>query len=400
MTLPDSMPIAHVRESLLSAVIGAVGAGMTRERAQQLLVQAKGWSTTNARQLHRYLGDNPDAVIAPTHECPAAFPRFLSLLAADGHADAVTLLGCAKCGRTDVALRRNHPEGRCCSWCVIRTELRPCARCGNDGYIIARRADGPGCRRCYNKDPQYLQACAGCGRTRPPNVRRDDGTVLCQGCSLPPPRECCQCGRMRQVHALTADGPICRSCYRSPARKCGVCGEVAPIQARATDSHPDTCVRCYRNIGECVVCGRTRAGGKYRGGAFHCVPCWPHRPRHCDSCGKSGIACVTWPLGTVCRDCYHRGRRNPKACASCHHTTVMVGRDPAGHDVCAACSGVDLDFSCRICRIEGLNYADGKCPRCVMTERVDDLLSLDDGQVVPQLQPLASALSTANPNPC
>ncbi|CAG7362281.1 hypothetical protein PICSAR81_01881 [Mycobacterium avium subsp. paratuberculosis] len=398
MTRPHSTaPIAHVRESLVSSVISAVGSGMTRQRAQQLLVEAKGWSTANARHLHEYLGENPGAFTAPTHECPAAFPRLLTLLAAAGHADAVSLLGCAKCGRTDLALRRNSPEGRCCPWCVIRTELRPCARCGEDGYIIARRADGPVCRRCYNKDPQFLQVCAGCGRKRPPNARRDDGTVLCQRCSLPPTQSCCRCGNVRRVHAQTADGPICRTCYRSPARKCGVCGEIAQIQARATDTHPDTCVRCYRNIGECVVCGRTRAGGKYRGGSLHCVTCWPHHPRHCDSCEKPGIACATWPLGTVCRDCYHRRRLHPQPCANCHRTAVMVGRNPDGQDICAPCCGVDLDFSCRTCGIEGLNYADGKCTCCVMTDRVNVLLSLDDGTVVPQLQPLADALSAANP---
>lgn len=398
MTRPNAkVPIAQVRQSLVSAVMNAVGPTMTSERAQQLLVDAKAWSTANARQLHQYLDENPDAFLAPTHQCPAAFPRLLTLLAAAGHADAVTLLGCAKCGRTDLALRRNSPEGRCCPWCVIQTELRPCARCGNNGVIIARRADGAVCRRCYNKDPEYLQECAGCGRVRPPNVRRDDGTALCQGCSLPPPQPCCRCGNLRQVHALTTDGPICRTCYRSPARKCGVCGEIAQIQARATDMQPDTCMRCYRNTGECVVCGRTRAGGKYRGGPFHCVTCWPYRPRHCDSCQKPGIACATWPLGTVCRNCYNRRRLHPQACANCQCTAVMVGRNPGGQDICATCSGVDLDFSCRTCGIEGLNYADGKCTRCVMTDRVNDLLSFDDGTVVPQLQPLADALSAANP---
>ena len=157
MTQPDAtVSIAFVRESLVSSVISAVGHGMTREHAQLLLVQAKGWSTANARQLYQYLGDSPEAFIAPTHDCPAAFPRLLTLLAAAGYADAVTLLGCVRCGRTDLALRRNSPEGRCCPWCVIRTELRPCARCGHNGYIIAQRADGPVCRRCYNKDPQSV----------------------------------------------------------------------------------------------------------------------------------------------------------------------------------------------------------------------------------------------------
>jgi len=387
---------ADIREELVSLLIGAIDSAMSRPQAEQYLQDAKAWHPMRAFELRRYLQGNPEAFAAPTHDGPASLPRLLTLLANDGYADSVTLLGCARCGRTDAWLRRRSPEGRCCGWCVVQTERRPCARCGTPGLLTARRAEGSVCRRCYNKDPEFLQVCAGCGRNRPPNVRRADGTVLCQGCSLPPPRPCSQCGQLHQVHALTADGPLCRACYRTPARKCGVCGEVAQITARATDTHPDTCNRCYRNIGDCVVCGRTRAGGKYRGGPFHCVPCWPTQPRHCHYCKKDGIACATWPLGTVCRDCYQRRVRYPAACATCMRTAVMVGHDAAGQDICAACSGADLDFTCKSCGAEGLNYSAGKCMRCASTERVTNLLSDEAGQIAPQLQPLADALATAH----
>jgi len=388
---------ADIREELVSLLIGAIDPTMSRPKAEQYLQDAKAWHhPMRAFELHRYLEGYPEAFVAPTHDGPASLPRLLTVLANDGYADSVTLLGCAKCGRTDAWLRRRSLEGRCCGWCVMRTERRPCARCGSPGLLTARRAEGSVCRRCYNKDPEFLQVCAVCVRNRPPNVRRADGTVLCQGCSLPPPRPCSQCAQLRQAHALTADGPICRSCYRTPVRKCGVCGEVDQITARATDTHPDTCRRCYRNIGECVVCGRTRAGGKYRGGPFHCVTCWPLRPRYCHYCDKDGIACATWPLGTVCRDCYQRRVRKPAACATCLRTAVMVGHDAAGQDICAACSGADLDFTCKSCGTEGLNYTAGKCMRCASTELVINLLSDDSGRVVPQLQPLADALATAN----
>lgn len=399
MNSPGRQPasISEARAALIDLLKAAIGPTITSESAQALLEKAKGWHGASAYRLREHLVDHPDAFTAPTHQGPAALPQLLRALADAGHGDAVTLLGCAKCGRTDLALKRQSPEGRCCPWCVIRTERRPCARCGNNGVIIARRADGPVCRTCYNKDPEFLRECAGCGRIRPPNVRRDDGTVLCQMCCVKPTQPCAQCGNMRQVHALTADGPVCRACYRSPARLCGVCGEIAQITARANESRPDTCKRCYRNVGECVVCGRTRAGGKYRGGQFHCVPCWPREPRHCDSCNKPGIPCVTWPLGIVCGTCYRRRRLHPQPCSGCGRTAVMVGRDPAGQDICDGCAGVDLVLSCRNCGTEGLNYADGKCDHCVMAERVNDLLSLENGEVIPQLQPLANALTGANP---
>ncbi|MFF9647290.1 hypothetical protein [Kitasatospora aureofaciens] len=81
---------------------------------------------------------------------------------------------------------------------------------------------------------------------------------------------------------------------------------------------------------------------------------------------------------------------------ACGATRVLVGRAPDGSDVCGPCSGrADLDDVCRRCGFPGDILADASCTRCIVIERVHDLLSRGDGTISPQLRPLAEALSTA-----
>lgn len=302
------------------------------------------------------------------------------------------MLGCASCGRTDRVLDRSTPAGRCCGWCATRTVLRRCARCGQDGHLVARRAEGSICRSCYRHDPEYLTECANCGKRRPRGFRRADGAILCISCAPAPHHECSRCGRHRPASAHTDDGPVCHSCYASPPRQCGICGEVRPIARRAVDEQPDTCFRCYRNIGECVVCGRTRPGNRVRGDAFHCTGCYPYPHRRCAECGKVKRTAAVWPLGEVCGTCYQRRVRKPASCSACGSTRVLVGRSAAGHAICGPCSGSDISFDCRRCGHPGDIYTAGCCARCVLSDRVRDLLSLDNGVLPARLQPFADAL--------
>ncbi|MHA6763114.1 hypothetical protein [Streptacidiphilus sp. PAMC 29251] len=105
---------------------------------------------------------------------------------------------------------------------------------------------------------------------------------------------------------------------------------------------------------------------------------------------------VVWPIGTVCNSCYERRRSNPMPCSACGTTRVLVGRAPAGGDLCGPCSGEDtLDFACRRCAFPGDIYKDGNCARCVLSDRVHDLLGHEDGAIPHQLSPLAERLIAA-----
>lgn len=105
---------------------------------------------------------------------------------------------------------------------------------------------------------------------------------------------------------------------------------------------------------------------------------------------------ANWPVGILCGTCHQRRRRNPKPCSQCGNTRVMAGRALDGRDQCGPCAGVDtLHVACRRCGFPGDLYQDGCCTRCVATDRINDLLSREDGTLVPQLVPLRDALCTA-----
>jgi hypothetical protein len=77
---------------------------------------------------------------------------------------------------------------------------------------------------------------------------------------------------------------------------------------------------------------------------------------------------------------------------------VLVGRAEDVERLCGPCCGVDIDFSCRTCAHTGDIYAEGRCARCIVDDRVTDLLSRPGQPVAPELLPLAEALvRTRNP---
>ncbi|WP_424864049.1 XRE family transcriptional regulator [Streptomyces sp. MMS24-I29] len=267
---------------------------------------------------------------------------------------------------------------------------------------MTRREDGPICRRCYVKDPLVVEECVGCGKTRSPSRRLDDGTALCSNCIPRPERECTRCGTVARHKYNDGGAPLCKNCYQAPKRRCGICGEERAIAARQADGQTDACTRCYRGAkGTCTVCGRFRHGrhAAARDGAFHCMSCWPRPIRKCDDCGEMKPGHTTWPIGDLCSGCYQRRTQVPAPCSVCGRLRVMVARGVGGGEICRACCGIDAPNSCcRQCKAPDDIYDDGRCPRCVLTDRVQDLLSLEDGTVPPPLKPLAAALTdTGNP---
>ncbi|MFH8477154.1 hypothetical protein [Streptomyces sp. NPDC018000] len=238
---------------------------------------------------------------------------------------------------------------------------------------------------------------------RNPGRRLDDGTALCTNCTPRPERECTHCGTVARHRYSDDDGaPRCKNCYQAPKRRCGICGEERAIAARQADGQTDACTHCYRGAkGTCAVCGRFRHGrhATASDGAFHCMSCWPRPIRKCDDCGEMKPGHSTWPIGDHCSGCYQRRTQVPAPCSACGRLRVMVARGADGGEICRACCGMDAPNSCcRQCNAPDDIYDDGRCPRCVLTDRVHDLLSTEDGTVPLPLKPLAAALTdTGNP---
>ncbi|OEJ21828.1 hypothetical protein AR457_41130 [Streptomyces agglomeratus] len=346
------------------------------------------------------MADHPNALSAPIPRCPKTLVRLAHLLDEAGFGYAVTRPRCVRCGRTDPLPLRASPQGRCCGWCASKARIKICGRCKQAGLIVTHREDGPICRRCYVKDPLVVTECAGCGKKRAPGSRLDDGTVFCTNCIPRPERECARCGTLARHKNTDDDGePLCKKCYQAPKRRCGICGEFREIAARQADGQTDACTRCYRGRkGTCAVCGRVRHGrhATARKGAFHCLSCWPRPIRKCFDCGEMKPAHSTWPIGNLCSGCYQRRTQVPAPCTGCGRLRVMVARGADGREICRACCGIDAPNSrCRQCNAPDDIYDDGRCPRCILTDRVHDLLSPDGGTVPPPLKPLAAVLAEA-----
>ncbi|MFE3227905.1 XRE family transcriptional regulator [Nocardia sp. NPDC059228] len=399
-TKPGNRNLRNARIWLVAFVMHTIGPAMITEKAIDLLQQARAWSAAGALPLLDHLLEHRDAFFAPSPHAPATLVRLLNLLADNGFDDAVVLLGCAECGRAGIDLDELSPRGRCCQRCRKRLRpARPCTRCGRDGHVNALAPEGPICDSCYAKDPANRVECAGCGRWRRPQRRLDDGTALCLRCHLntKAPQQCSHCGRLGRTHGNSDKGPVCRTCRPFPQRVCGICGQTRQIEVRANGTgQPDTCRRCYDNIGLCVVCHRHRPGSKFNGRDFHCGSCVPKPLHACGICGERKPAVTTWPVGKVCRHCYSDRLRNPEHCTDCGEIRVLFGIADTG-PICASCAVADLDYHCRTCGEETKGYADGRCIRCVINDRIHTLLSTDDGVLVPALEPLAEALTTANP---
>ena len=386
----------EARARLVAFLQEAVGPALTAEAAQSLLEEAKAWRAAQARELDEHIAEHPNALTAPSSFSPKSLGRLLQGLDAAGHGDSVTLLGCARCKRTGRDLHRMAPEGRCCAWCVHRDEKKRCARCKKLGHIVTDREEGPICRCCYRTDPLFHQDCGGCGRRRPPATRLEDGTALCQACYSSPERQCARCGHLRPVNAHREEGPVCKSCYDQPVRLCGRCERVRTIAVRGRGGQLDICAGCYSMAfpEECTVCGRVLAGYKVGGEAFHCYSCAPRPTATCGSCGEQAVPTTRWPLGPVCGTCYARRRRRPAPCADCGTKAVLVGCSSEGRDICGSCAGADgLEYRCQRCDSAGELYAGGECIRCVVTDRVRDLLGDETGEIPEPVQPLADALT-------
>lgn len=380
--------LQRVHQRLVTRLVSAVtGLDPAEATAALASVGQRSW-----RRLDEYLDACPDTLTQPGTDTPISMVRLAQALITAGY--EVVAPSCARCQAAGRDLHHTDPSGkRICTTCHAAMRIGPCARCGVTRQLRARRDEGIICGACYDKDSRVVQQCGNCGRMRKPVARAADGTPRCQGCHTRPLHTCSSCQARRPASAITDQGPVCAACYRAPARRCGRCGRQRPIARRGTADAPDLCYGCYQGKQTtCSVCSRVRPCQRVGTGRPICRTCRPRPPQPCFRCGRSRPVQAEWPAGAVCVGCYEHIRRHPDTCPSCQARRPLIGRDHTATSICGPCAGVDLTYTCRSCGQDGEIHYDRRCFRCVLTERVTDLLTGPDGQVAPQLRPLLHAL--------
>ncbi|TLW89256.1 hypothetical protein FFT09_22645 [Saccharomonospora piscinae] len=95
-----------------------------------------------------------------------------------------------------------------------------------------------------------------------------------------------------------------------------------------------------------------------------------------------------WPEGPVCVACFEQAVNTYGRCGGCGTHRLLPGRAPDGTGLCTNCAGGLGDFTCRRCGQEGPSYRAGACARCVLADRLTELLDDGSGTVRAELMPL------------
>lgn len=96
--------------------------------------------------------------------------------------------------------------------------------------------------------------------------------------------------------------------------------------------------------------------------------------RVCWECAGTRYASTRLPQGWICNACRRRRHYHPTRCPVCEVVRPLAYLVD-GSVVCASCAGVESIFACRQCGREDHPYGASRCARCILGERLTDLLT-------------------------
>jgi hypothetical protein len=179
---------------------------------------------------------------------------------------------------------------------------------------------------------------------------------------------------------------------KSRAQPCARCGVVREAAARDEQGRP-LCPNCLItdpcNQEICAGCGRRRPVSTRAPAGPLCDSCRPWKTLICAICRRTAPCVVSKATGEPwCKACKQRWIR----CTRCDQVAPLRGGN-LDQPLCSACTRPDADWhSCPACGQPGRLHT-GRCARCTVRQRLHELLSTDDGNIQPELQPLYHALA-------
>lgn len=319
---------------------------------------------------------------------------------------------CTGCGRDRSVGRRDRHGRPYCHHCPpegadapqpqaalveLITGLDPALSAATVAAAVERAAPGPSARQrlawTISAQPDLLTG-QGHRAPSPAVLRLIDELAAGGGQAIVRPA-CPGCGRVAALTRCHAGQRVCRRCsIARRAQPCARCGRDREPAARDQHGQP-LCSRCVLtdpvNYEPCARCGRRRPVETRTSDGPVCPSCRSSQVLTCAICGRSGPAEISRVTGQPwCTACQQRWAR----CSRCG-VLKPVRSGTLDAPLCAGCTDAEQPWKPRPSCGAAERLAGGRCPRCVLGDRVHQLLADEHDVVAPGLKPLQRALADA-----
>ena len=423
---------------LVVRLVGTVEGHLDADRIREVVCAVVG-GRAGRRSLARALRSDPSLLLTGRPPAPYCVAKLLMALHESGARD-VGLPCCGVCGRAVayVGSRRGGQWG--CSPCFDKPTT--CAGCGEVRRVGSRDRHGMArCAKCPDTvgDPladltalvtgldHTIDADAVCAAleratVRPAGQRRLAWAVITApelltgaGHEAPAPAvlrfideliaagattvvkpACPRCHEVKALSKLLDGKRICRACFaRHAAVPCARCGAVREPAARDGDGRPlcpNCLVRDPVNLEECAGCRQRKPVCVRAPDGPRCTNCRPRITAECAICARTAPCEISRATGQPwCDRCQHRW----VTCAGCG-TVAQARSGTWTAPLCAKCTNPDPNFwgRCPVCNTTW-QLSPRTCQRCLLNQRVRDLIGDSSGTVRGDLAPFCEAVSTA-----
>lgn len=421
---------------LIVELIGAVDHTLAPERIRGVVTAVAG-GRAKARRLAAALAQRPGMLVDGRSPAPRAIAELLLALRRAGAA-AVSPPCCAECGKHLRTFQRRGQHWYCS---VCNRHSEPCAACGNTRVISSRDRSGqPRCVNCPDldgRDPimvihqiiaeldahadrQTITVAVRRCAPRPSYQRRvawaleaQPGLLTGDG-HLAPLRAiprlidlladagvagiirpvCPGCRRVVRIDKPLDGVRVCRMCIaHSRLEQCARCAARREPVTRDDQGRP-VCANCFitdpANLETCLHCGRRRPVDHRTPDGPLCPSCPALPVATCAICGDTTGCGISRATGQPwCPTCQRRWAD----CSTCGQLKPIVS-GTLTQPRCAECTPPAAWLNCPTCSDPNHPHP-GQCGRCLINNRLDELMGPAPGALPPGLRTLRDNIATA-----
>ncbi|WP_327586936.1 site-specific integrase [Nonomuraea sp. NBC_00507] len=420
---------------LVVELVAAVERQLEHDRIRSVVTSVAG-GRAKSRRLASHLALHPNVLTDGRSPAPRAVGDLLIALREAG-AEAVSPPCCAECGRQLRTLQRRGQDWYCWN-CGPQPES--CAICANTRRVASRdRAGRPRCAQCPDADgrdpitvisaliteldpkagrevladavrrsaprPSYQQKLAWALEANPALLTGDGhlaplrailrliDLLHAAGVAGIVRPSCPRCHRVVRIDQPLGGQRVCRTCIaHSRIEECSRCGARREPATRDNAGRP-LCPNCLitdpANLETCINCGRRRAVGTRTPDGPLCPSCPALPTMTCSICGQEKPCGTSRVTGRPwCPSCQHRSA----PCSTCGRDAAIVSGTLA-RPLCTDCTAPEVWHTCPTC--SDPDYPNpGQCVRCLINQRLNELLGPSSDSSHPRLEALRRNIAT------